>query len=592
MRTFLRKNRKWITLFTVASSLLMILLDGTVVNLAIPKILVDFKATIAQMEWVNNAYLLTFAVFLITLGRLGDQFGRKKFFMGGLVLFVVGSFLCGHSQNVSQLVFLRVIQGIGGAAMMPATLSLLVANFEKKERGIALGVWGAVAGLAIVLGPIIGGYLTDSGLGSGINSFLGISQLWRYVFYINIPVGIVAFLLATLIPESMDTAKKHTIDFLGIILSAASIFLLTYGFIEGQKYGWLHPNNQFILFGKEVVLVSIGNIGAIPIIFLFSIILGIIFIFYESRGIADPLLDLGLFKKRNFSVGSFSGAVLSFAMMGAFFILPLYLEIVLGFSAIKAGVTILPLAIAIMISAPVVGRLSDKIGAKYFIIAGMAVMVFGFYLLSFLKVNTTESELILPFVVTGIGIGLSMSPLANITLLDIPESEAGGASGVFSTTRQIGSVMGIAILGAFLQSQLATNIDKNLQTIQGLPVDTRQAIVAVTKNGNYLNQQSAVETQLKADMEKEIKAEIQKAMAVSSVQTSQFLDPSLAEKVQSEAAAALQKQLITKFQKIGTEIGTQSKQSFTDSIDLTVKIAALIALFGTVSAFAFKNRRV
>jgi len=192
----LHSNRtKWLVLGTVCFGLFMVNLDGNVVNLAMPTIIRQFNATLSQMEWISNAYMLTFAVFLITLGRLGDQIGRKKMFLAGLVGFTVGSALCGAAQNVGQLIAFRVLQGIGGSAMMPATLSLITANFSKEERGRAMGFWGGASGLAFIMGPILGGWLTQSGLGPALNSFFGVQDYWRFVFFVNVPFGILTFLL-------------------------------------------------------------------------------------------------------------------------------------------------------------------------------------------------------------------------------------------------------------------------------------------------------------------------------------------------------------------------------------------------------------
>lgn len=311
--TIEKKNgtRKWWTLGIVCFAIFMVLLDGNVVNLAIPKIISSFNASFAQVEWINNAYLLTFAISLITLGRLGDEFGRKKMFILGLFLFTIGSFLCGFAPNSAWLIGFRVVQGFGGATMMPATLSLIASNFEKKQRGVAMGLWGAVAGLAIVLGPILGGYLTDIGLGSTINNLLNIKDYWRYVFFTNIPVGITAIILAFIfIRESKDSEKTHSIDAAGIVISAVSIFCLTYALIEGTKLGWFFVNNDFILFGKTI---SLGKVSIIPILFAVAIIAAVIFVIYEKRRKKDPLVDMLLFKNFNFSIGNVSGAILNFA---------------------------------------------------------------------------------------------------------------------------------------------------------------------------------------------------------------------------------------------------------------------------------------
>ena len=571
--------RKWWTLGIVCFAIFMVLLDGNVVNLALPKIISSFNASLAQIEWINNAYLLTFAISLITLGRLGDEFGRRKMFIIGLFLFTIGSFLCGFAPNSAWLIGFRVIQGFGGATMMPATLSLIASNFEKKERGMAMGIWGAVAGLAIVLGPILGGFLTDIGLGSAINNLLNIKDLWRYVFYINIPIGIVAIILAFIfIPESKDSKKSHSVDFAGIILSAVSIFCLTYAFIEGSKLGWFFVKNDFTLFGK---VLSLGRVSIIPLLFAIAIIAAVVFVIYEKRRKTDPLIDILLFKNNNFSIGNISGAILNFAQMGAFFLLPLFLQVVLGYSAIKTGTVLLPLAAAIMIMAPIAGKLSDKLGAKFIIIAGMIFMSGGLFYLGHFSETTTPVQLILPFIILGIGMGLALSPLTNITLLQIPSEETGGASGVFSTTRQIGSIMGIAILGLVLQTQLSANITANMAKIEGLPPQIQTVVVKMAESGNMMG----------GNMEEQLRKQITELAMSGKLDMGASSQSGANENNQKPATQENMAVQAAKLQQIGAEIGSSVKLSFVQSINFTFKTSSIITLLGAITSFFFKNNK-
>lgn len=539
----------------------MIVLDGNVVNLAIPRILIDFGATLSQMQWVNNAYLLTFAIFLITFGRLGDELGRKKLFISGMVVFLIGSLFAGISNSVSQLIIFRIIQGLGGAAMMPATLSILSATFEKKERGIAMGVWGAVAGLGIALGPIVGGFLTESGLGHSLNSLLHVTDFWRYVFYINLPVGAAAILMAILfITESRDSEKSHKYDVLGIILSAISIFALTYGFIEGPTRGWWHVREKFMLGGHELHL---GSLSIIPVLFAIALVVGIIFILWERHVKVDPLVDVKLFSSRNFSVGNVGAGVLAFGMMGAFFLLPLFLESILGFSPKETGISLLPLAITIMVAAPIAGKISDKIGAKWGVFFGMIMMGVGAFLMAHFKLDTTTVKLMVPYITMGIGIGFAMAPLTNITLLDIPPDEVGGASGVMSTARQVGSVMGIAILGAYLTSIMPAKIETNMNAISTLPAPAKTAIVSMVKSGAF-TQDETDPTKLQA-----------------------MIAPVL---MQGQTGQPTPEQ-VAQMQQLGKAISDAGRQGFTDSINQTLKISMLIAFLGALIALLFHNRR-
>ncbi len=598
------ENRKWWTLATVCFGLLMIVLDGNVVNLAVPQILKDFGASLSQVEWINNAYLLTFAILLITFGRLGDELGRKKMFIAGLVTFILGSLLCATASNIDYLIGYRILQGLGGAAMMPATLSLIAANFEKKERGTAMGLWGAVSGLAIVLGPIIGGYLTEKGLGVTINEWLHISEYWRYVFYINLPIGIIA-LLATIfiVRESKDNKTKHHYDILGIVLSSISIFTLTFAFIEGAKYGWWNVVEVFSLFGYEI---SFGSLSVIPILFAISAIFIGLFIWHEKNSKKDPLVDLKLFLSKNFSVGSLGAMILSFAMMGAFFLLPLFLQSVMGFSSIQTGINLIPFAITILIMSPLAGKLADKFGGKYLIVAGMLIMSVGIWLLGHFQITTQTKDLIWPFIVTGIGMGLAMSPLTNITLLDINENEIGGASGVLSTTRQIGSVMGIAILGAFLQTTVTANLETNIKKIDSLSEKAQVIVLDEVKSVGFSGDKEKMQEDLKnklTDVYKEemtqsmpqmpnideIKAQIAQLPAMAQQQAMVELENKMQDA--NKQIEAKKQEMIEKMKNTGDEIANASKQSMVDAINKTFKVAALFSLFGALISLMFTEKK-
>lgn len=475
------KNTKWLVLGTVCFALFMINLDGNVVNLAMPTIIRQFGATLSQMEWISNAYMLTFAVFLITLGRLGDEVGRRKMFLVGLAGFTVGSALCGAAQNVGQLIAFRVVQGIGGSAMMPATLSLITANFRKEERGRAMGFWGAVSGLAFIMGPIIGGWLTQSGLGPALNRFFGVSDNWRYVFFVNLPFGVIAFLMTiVVVPESKDEGTKHRLDVVGVILSSFAVFLLTWGFVEGPRYGWWKSTHELAIGG--IPLHPFG-LSVVPFLLAASAVLAAAFILHERSRRAEPLVDLSLFRNRNYSVGMVTGIILNFAMMGAMFLMPLYCQAVLGIDPLHIGTLMLPFAFALLVASPLAGILSDRIGSKVLIVLGLVILAAADLLVARFRVDTRGSELILPFIVMGIGMGLSMTPLTNLTLFGVPAEKSGGASGVLSTMRQIGAVMGVAIFSVVLQASMSGAIRVHAADVKGLPPAARTALVGFVENG-------------------------------------------------------------------------------------------------------------
>ena len=532
---------KWLVLGTVCFGLFMVNLDGNVVNLAMPTIIRQFNATLSQMEWISNAYMLTFAVFLITLGRLGDQIGRKKMFLAGLVGFTVGSALCGAAQNVGQLIAFRVLQGIGGSAMMPATLSLITANFSKEERGRAMGFWGGASGLAFIMGPILGGWLTQSGLGPALNSFFGVQDYWRFVFFVNVPFGILTFLLtAVTIPESRDEGARQKLDAVGVVLASLAVFLVTYGFIEGPRYGWLAPTRPFVALG---VTVAPLGLSFVPFCFAAAAILGGAFLLYERRRKVDPLMDLSLFRNRNYSVGMFTGVILNFGLMGAMFLMPLFCQAVLGIDPIHVGTLMLPFAFALLVSSPLAGILSDRIGAKLILVAGLAVLALSYLLVAHFRPDTRGSELIVPFIVMGIGMGLSMTPLTNMTLYGVPADKTGGASGVLSTLRQTGAVMGVAILSVVLQTNMGGAIAVHAHEVRGLPPAAQNVLVHYVQQGGLYgmpdNGPNGLAAQLKAAMPAALEAS-----------------------APSEA--------------IGKGIDLAMKQSFTDGVNETFRIAAII----------------
>ena len=338
-------KKKWAILLVICLPLFMMLLDVTIVNIALPHIMSAFNVSLSSIEWVMNIYVLVFAVLLLTLGKLGDLFGRKLLFIIGLGIFTVASLMCGLAPNYTFLLVARGIQAMGGAAMMPATLSILNVEFGESGRGLALGIWGAVAGAANALGPIIGGALVDA-------------YSWHWIFLVNIPVGIIAFIAAIMIVrESTDAKATRYIDIPGVLTASAALFCLTYALVEGQSYGW-----------TSATILSL---------FTVSVLSFIAFIFIELRT-SSPLIQLHLFRNRTFTMGNIIGLVIMFGLIGVIFLLVLFLQIVLGFSAIKAGLTLLPLPLVMMVVAPNAGRLTDKIGGRWLLFAGRSSQLWVF----------------------------------------------------------------------------------------------------------------------------------------------------------------------------------------------------------------------
>jgi EmrB/QacA subfamily drug resistance transporter len=445
--------------------LFMILLDGTIVNIAIPHIQSFYDTTFSNIQWVMNAYILAFAVLLVTLGRFGDLWGRRKLFVIGMVLFTVGSLACGLAPTIYLLIAFRVLQGIGGAAMMPATLSIIAAVFPAGKRGAAMGVWGGVSGLATAIGPTLGGIIVQ------YVTWPAVADSWRWIFLVNIPIGVIGVILALrIVPESKNPTAVETLDLPGVGLVTASLFCLTFALIEGQSYGWTSA-------------AILGLFAAAAVSFA-------LFYWREHR-VSQPLIDFSLFRSLNFAAGNATGLLLSAAMMGAFFIIPIFLQSVLGYSAIKAGLVMAPMSVVIIFAAPLAGSLSDRLGSKWIVALGMFLLAAGLAWMAGLipgiakiSPDTTPAGLIAPFVISGIGIGLAVAPVTSAVMATAPKDRVGNASGVLSTMRQVGSLMGIAVLGAVLQNRVTATITEGIQAVQGIPGAVKQQIIDAAGSGS------------------------------------------------------------------------------------------------------------
>jgi EmrB/QacA subfamily drug resistance transporter len=455
---------KWILLAVVCGALFIIMMQNTTINLANPDIMRDFGVGMTTVEWVLTSYMLAFSSFLITMGKVGDAIGRKRTFAIGIVLYSLGGVLAGLSGSIASLIASTVVQGLGGSAMMPATQSLIAANFEKSERGKAMGAWGAVSGLAVVAGPLIGGALAQNGLGPALNALLGIDQGWRYIYFLSAALGVVLFAAtAIVIPESRDEKSSFKIDPLGVILSSASLFLLAFGLINGAKHYGLLFKKEPLSFGSFVL--DLGRWSPTPIILALSAVLGALFLRREARKEAcgtEPLFEAVLFKDPNFAGGSFVTAVLQFAMMGTFFLMPFFLKSVLGLSSFASGLAMIPMAVAVIVVSPLSGALADRIGAKWVIVAGMAVMTVAMLFIANLSPATTLGSLVLPFVLLGVGIGLPMSPTTSAALLDVSVRKVGGASGTLSMIRQVGAILGIAITATIFGNAMPGSMERRV----------------------------------------------------------------------------------------------------------------------------------
>jgi EmrB/QacA subfamily drug resistance transporter len=446
------KHSPWLVLVVLCLGFFMILLDTTIVNVGIPAMSDSLDASLSDVLWILNAYILVYAVLLITAGRLGDLYGPKLLFIVGLIVFTGASMACGFAQNPTQLIWFRVLQGVGGALLTPQTLSVLTVIFPPDKRGAAFGIWGGVAGIATLAGPVMGGWLvTDFG--------------WRWIFFVNLPVGIIALVGAAIVMPNLKLNRRHRLDWIGTVLVTAALFLITFGLIEGQSHDW-----------GEVW----GPITIVEIIVAGVVLLAAFFWHQWSTRNGEPLVPFEIFRDRNFSVMNYVAAAIAFGMLGLFLPLTIFLQSVLGLSALQAGLAFAPMSLISIFIAPFAGRLADKTGGKTILFVGLSLFSLGMgILIASSHVDTTRLHLIPGLIVAGVGLGLTFAPLQTVAMRNVEPRMAGAASGLINTTRQLGGVIGSAAVGALLQAQLTDKIGAAAQAeTAGLPPEQRQEFLS------------------------------------------------------------------------------------------------------------------
>ncbi|WP_058301020.1 MFS transporter [Gorillibacterium timonense] len=457
-------GRSALSFCAIVLGFFMALLDSTIVNIALPEMMHSYSSSVREISWVMNGYNLAFAVFILTSARLADQFGRKKLFLIGLAVFTLSSLFAGLSTSSEALIACRVVQGLAGAIIVPVTVPLTTSTFPKELHGVVIGIWGAVSGLAAASGPALGGILID---------WLS----WPWIFFVNVPLGILSIVLTVaFIQESVDPSSDKRIDWAGMLSISAAMFCLTYAFIKVPDYGWGSPTTLF-LFGVSLLAF-----------FCFALA--------ESKG-KHPMLPLSLLRIGVFNRAAATLIVAGGAIMSVAFLMSFFLTRIVGMSELHAGLTISVMALASMCTSVFSGPLSAKYGSRWFAAAGMLLMILSIYTFRSLTSDSSTIVIMLRLALSGLGLGLCLSPVIAASVRNVPEEKVGIASGVVNMARAIGNVLGVAILATVLNNAMTSEMDHakevsltHLQSVQELAPEWKQVVgtrieqTLVSDNGN------------------------------------------------------------------------------------------------------------
>jgi EmrB/QacA subfamily drug resistance transporter len=446
------RGNPWAVLVVVSLGFFMTLLDLTIVNIAIPNMIDKLHASLDDVLWVLNAYALVLAVLVITAGRLGDLLGPRTMFVAGIAVFTAASAACGFAPDPGWLIAFRAVQGLGAAMLMPQTLALVTMTFPPDRRGAAFGVWGAVAGLATIAGPTLGGLL--------VTAFD-----WRWIFFVNLPIGAAVLVVTFFIIPGFQPGRRHRFDIAGVGLASLALLAICYGLVEGQRYNW----------GTVTSFISIPLIIAAGVV-----LLGAFVLVQKMRQDREPLVPFVLFRSRNFTLMNWVSGTLSIGMLGIFLPFTIYLQSALGFTALKAGLTLAPSSVVMIILAPILGRLTDKIGGKYILLTGLTLFAIGMgWAVLIATPHSAWYDFLPPLIVAGLGMGGTFPPMTATAMRDVNPRMAGAASGVLNTTRQVGSVIGTAAVGALLQNRLVSSLTSQATTASAsLPPQARGPFVS------------------------------------------------------------------------------------------------------------------
>ncbi|MGW0040804.1 MFS transporter [Rhodococcus sp. NPDC003348] len=466
-------RRTWIGLGVLAAGLSMIVVDGTIVGVALPVIIDDLDMDLTDAQWVNSVYSVVFAALLLTAGRLGDRLGRRSMFIAGVLVFLLGSVLAALAGSASALIAARVVQGVGGAFVLPTTLSSVNATFRGRDRVIAFAVWGAVISGMAAVGPLLGGWLTTY-------------FTWPWIFVVNIPIGVAVIVGALLtVRDTRATITVPGLDVDGLLLSAIGFGGVIFALIEGQSLGWWKPIAEFSVFG--FTWPADAPVSVVPVVGAIGVVALVLFVLWERhRAVGShrsAILDLNLFRVPTFSLGNVTALAVAIGEFGLLLVLPLFLVNALGLSTMGAGFVLAGMALGAFASGAAARHLAAALGATRVVIIGLALEVVGVVVVAVFVSSTVSPWLLAVLLaVYGAGLGLASAQLTGTVLADIPTEKSGEGSATQSTVRQLGAALGSAILGAVLSVSLAHTLTDRLEPVPGVPAQAQEQLVNATRD--------------------------------------------------------------------------------------------------------------